>query len=138
MENFLSEISNDSLLELLSTRFTVKNAIGRMESQHEMSRANAMIAYKKDQLSAIETLIKSRFESQTFVAKLESADSEIHYNEIYDMLETIEDAEKELKYQIVNSAGTYNLTTQRSSIDTKQEITQALDKVYRAYLKYTK
>ena len=138
MENFLSEISNDSLLELLSTRFTVINAIGRMESQHEMSRANAMIAYKKDQLSVIETLIKSRFESQTFVAKLESADSEIHYNEIYDMLETIEDAEKELKYQIVNSAGTYTLTTQRSSIDTKQEITQALDKVYRAYLKYTK
>ena len=138
MENFLQEISNDSLLELLSTRFTVINAIGRMESQHEMSRANAMIAYKKDQLSVIETLIKSRFESQTFVAKLESADSEIHYNEIYDMLETIEDAEKELKYQIVNSAGTYTLTTQRSSIDTKQEITQALDKVYRAYLKYTK
>lgn len=138
MESFLQEISNDSLLELLSTRFTVINAIGRMESQHEMSRANAMIAYKKDQLSVIETLIKSRFESQTFVAKLESADSEIHYNEIYDMLETIEDAEKELKYQIVNSAGTYTLTTQRSSIDTKQEITQALDKVYRAYLKYTK
>ena len=138
MENFLQEISNDSLLELLSTRFTVINAIGRMESQHEMSRANAMIAYKKDQLSVIETLIKSRFESQTFVAKLESADSEIHYNEIYDMLETIEDAEKELKYQIVNSAGTYTLTTERSSIDTKQEITQALDKVYRAYLKYTK
>lgn len=136
MENFLTEISNDSMFELLCTRATIQMAIGRMECQDKTP--NAMIAYKKVQLSAIETEIKSRFESKAFVAKLESVNSEIHYCEMYEMLETIEDAERELKYMLTTKMGTYQSLMGRAELDTKQQITAHLNKTYKAYLKYTK